>query len=51
MAVSKGPPAEVARISNGITAVDEIVRPDDASAGAGAIYVTDPLKLEQLFAG
>jgi hypothetical protein len=28
-----------------------IVFPDDASAGAGSVYLSDPVKLEHLLAG
>jgi len=28
-----------------------VVFPDDASAGAGAVYLQDPLKLEQMLLG
>jgi len=35
----------------GIQVGHPVVWPDDASAGAGSVYLTDPLKLEQLLAG
>jgi|tagenome__1003787_1003787.scaffolds.fasta_scaffold20474088_2 NAD(P)-dependent dehydrogenase (short-subunit alcohol dehydrogenase family) len=48
----KADPAVVAaRIVAGIEAADTVIWPDDASAGAGSVYVTDPVKLEALLAG
>jgi NAD(P)-dependent dehydrogenase (short-subunit alcohol dehydrogenase family) len=36
------------RIIAALAAEEAVVFPDDASAGAGAVYLQDPLKLEQL---
>jgi len=48
----KAPPQIVAeRIVAGLAAGEAIVFPDDASASAGSVYLSDPLKLEQLLAG
>jgi NAD(P)-dependent dehydrogenase (short-subunit alcohol dehydrogenase family) len=48
----KAPPQLVAsRIVAALGAGDAVVFPDDASAGAGAVYLTDPLKLEQMLTG
>lgn len=48
----KAAPAEVARrIVAALAAGDTVVFPDDASAGAGAVYRTDPLRLEEMLAG
>jgi short-subunit dehydrogenase len=48
----KAAPAVVAaRIIAGINAGDTTIWPDDASAAAGAVYLTDPAKLEQMLAG
>jgi NAD(P)-dependent dehydrogenase (short-subunit alcohol dehydrogenase family) len=48
----KAPPQLVAsRIVSGLAAGETYVFPDDASAGAGAVYLSDPLKLEQLLTG
>jgi NAD(P)-dependent dehydrogenase (short-subunit alcohol dehydrogenase family) len=48
----KAAPEEVARrIVAGIAAGDSVVWPDDASAGAGKVYLGDPLQLEQMLAG
>jgi NAD(P)-dependent dehydrogenase (short-subunit alcohol dehydrogenase family) len=48
----KADPAEVARrIVAGIVAGDAVVWPDDASAGAGKVYLGDPIQLEQMLAG
>jgi NAD(P)-dependent dehydrogenase (short-subunit alcohol dehydrogenase family) len=48
----KAAPAVVARrIVAALAADDSIVFPDDASAGAGAVYRTDPLRLEEMLAG
>src|SRR5215472_13077774 len=45
----KAPPEVVAqRIIAALAAGETVVFPDDASAGAGAVYRQDPLKLEQL---
>jgi NAD(P)-dependent dehydrogenase (short-subunit alcohol dehydrogenase family) len=48
----KAPPQLVAeRIVAALKAGESVVFPDDASAEAGAIYLTDPLKLEQMLTG
>jgi NAD(P)-dependent dehydrogenase (short-subunit alcohol dehydrogenase family) len=48
----KADPALVARRIVAALAADEsIVFPDDASRGAGSVYLTDPLELERLLAG
>lgn len=48
----KAPPQLVAeRIVAGIAAGQSVVWPDEASAGAGSVYLSDPLRLEQLLAG
>jgi len=48
----KADPAVVAaRIIAGINAGDTVIWPDEASAAAGAVYLTDPVKLEQMLAG
>jgi hypothetical protein len=39
------------RIIAGLAAGETVVFPDDASAGAGSIYLSDPPKLEQMLAG
>ena len=39
------------RIIDGITHGETVVWPDDASAGAGFVYLTDPVRLEQMLAG
>jgi NAD(P)-dependent dehydrogenase (short-subunit alcohol dehydrogenase family) len=45
----KAAPALVAmRIVAALAAGETVVFPDDASAGAGAVYLQDPLKLEQM---
>jgi len=47
----KADPAEVAkRIIAGVDAGAEVIWPDDASAGAGSVYETDPRQLEVLLA-
>src|SRR5215470_17112785 len=49
---AKAPPEAVAeRIIASLTAGQTVVFPDDASASAGSVYLSDPLKLEQLLAG
>ena len=49
---AKAAPEVVAhRIIAALAAGKETVFPDDASAGAGSVYLTDPLKLEQMLAG
>ena len=45
------PDLVAARIVEGITTSEAVVWPDDASAGAGSVYVSDPLRLEQMLAG
>ena len=48
----KAPPEVVAqRIVAALGAGHSTVFPDDASAAAGAVYLADPLKLEQMLAG
>lgn len=48
----KAPPELVAsRIVAALTAGETVVFPDDASAAAGAVYLSDPLKLEDMLAG
>jgi NAD(P)-dependent dehydrogenase (short-subunit alcohol dehydrogenase family) len=48
----KAAPEEVARrIVAGIAAGESVVWPDDASAGAGKVYLGDPGQLEQMLAG
>jgi NAD(P)-dependent dehydrogenase (short-subunit alcohol dehydrogenase family) len=48
----KAPPRMVAtRIIAALAAGETVVFPDDASAGAGAVYRQDPLKLEQMLLG
>lgn len=46
-------PAEVvaSRIVAALGVGDTVVFPDDASAGAGSVYLSDPLKLEQMLTG
>jgi NAD(P)-dependent dehydrogenase (short-subunit alcohol dehydrogenase family) len=39
------------RIVAGINAGDTVIWPDDASAGAGSVYLSDPVQLETLLAG
>nr|WP_269781635.1 SDR family NAD(P)-dependent oxidoreductase [Nocardia bovistercoris] len=47
----KADPAEVAaRILTGVETGREIIWPDDASAGAGALYLGDPVQLETMLA-
>lgn len=45
------PELVAARIVAGIAAGDQVIWPDDASAGAGAVYLDDPRRLEHLLAG
>lgn len=48
----KAPLVAVAeRIIASLAAGQTIVFPDDASAGAGSVYLSDPVKLEHLLAG
>jgi NAD(P)-dependent dehydrogenase (short-subunit alcohol dehydrogenase family) len=50
--IEKAHPEEVARrIVAGIAAGDAVIWPDDASEGAGKVYLGDPLQLERLLAG
>src|SRR5262245_25552550 len=50
--VPKAPPETVAaRIIASLADGHTMVFPDDASAGAGSVYRTDPVRLEQLLAG
>ena len=47
----KADPALVAqRIVAGVQAGEQIIWPDDASAGAGTVYLGDPVQLEQMLA-
>jgi NAD(P)-dependent dehydrogenase (short-subunit alcohol dehydrogenase family) len=39
------------RIVAGVAAGNTVIWPDDASAGAGSVYTTDPLGLERMLAG
>ena len=45
------PEVVAARILDGLANGDSVVWPDDASADAGAVYLTDPIKLEHMLAG
>lgn len=48
----KTSPAEVAaRIVEGVQAGETVIWPDPVSAGAGGVYVEDPIGLEELLAG
>ncbi len=48
----KAPPGLVAgRIVAALAAGETVVFPDDASAAAGAVYLSDPLRLEEMLAG
>jgi NAD(P)-dependent dehydrogenase (short-subunit alcohol dehydrogenase family) len=48
----KADPDVVARrIVDGIDQGQSVIWPDDASASAGSVYVSDPLRLEQMLAG
>jgi hypothetical protein len=40
-----------ARIVAGLSAGQTVVFPDDTSASAGSVYLSDPLQLEHLLAG
>lgn len=52
VAADKAAPEEVARrIVAGIAAGDTVVWPDDASEGAGKVYLGDPIQLERMLAG
>ena len=47
--IDKASPEVVAqRIVAGLAAGETVVFPDDVSAGAGSVYLSDPLKLEQM---
>jgi len=47
--IEKAAPEVVAqRIVAGLAAGETVVFPDDRSAGAGSVYLSDPLKLEQM---
>jgi hypothetical protein len=48
---SAGPTDVAARIIAGIDADEAMIWPYDASAGAASVYLSDPVKLEQLLAG
>jgi NAD(P)-dependent dehydrogenase (short-subunit alcohol dehydrogenase family) len=45
------PEVVAARILDGLANGDNVVWPDDASAVAGSVYLTDPVKLEHMLAG
>ncbi len=45
------PGVVAARIVAGVEAADTVIWPDDASAGAGSVYLSDPVRLELLLAG
>lgn len=45
------PGVVAARLVDALVADETLVFPDDASAGAGSVYLTDPLRLEELLAG
>jgi NAD(P)-dependent dehydrogenase (short-subunit alcohol dehydrogenase family) len=45
------PRAVAVRIVAALAAGEEMVFPDDASAGAGSVYLADPVQLERLLAG
>jgi short-subunit dehydrogenase len=48
----KAAPEEVARrIVAAVASGETVVWPDDASSGAGKVYLGDPLQLEQMLAG
>ena len=50
--IEKAAPEVVAqRIVAGLAAGETVVFPDDVSAGAGSVYLSDPLKLEQMLTG
>lgn len=42
--------ADLAVVAARIIAGDTVIWPDDASAAAGAVFLTDPVKLEQMLA-
>ncbi|WP_322754768.1 hypothetical protein [Frankia sp. Cas3] len=39
------------RIVAGVVAGQTVIWPDDASAGAGSVYLSDPVGLERMLAG
>ncbi|WP_304438454.1 SDR family NAD(P)-dependent oxidoreductase [Frankia sp. R43] len=45
------PEVVAARILDGVADGDSVVWPDDASAGAGSVYLADPVRLEEMLAG
>ncbi len=48
----KAPPQLVAsRIVSALAAGESLTFPDDASAAAGTVYLSDPIKLQQLLTG
>jgi len=50
--IEKAAPEVVAqRIVAGLAAGETVMFPDDVSAGAGSVYLSDPLKLEQMLTG
>jgi hypothetical protein len=50
--VPKAPPEVVAaRVIAALAAGQTIAFPDDASASAGSVYLSDPVQLEKLLAG
>lgn len=50
--IAKAAPEVVARrIVAGLSAGETVVFPDDVSADAGSVYLSDPLKLEQMLTG
>jgi NAD(P)-dependent dehydrogenase (short-subunit alcohol dehydrogenase family) len=50
--IEKAPPQLVAsRIVSALAAGDSLTFPDDASAAVGAVYLSDPIKMEELLAG
>jgi NAD(P)-dependent dehydrogenase (short-subunit alcohol dehydrogenase family) len=50
-AVKAAPEIVAQRVVAAIAAGETVVWPDDASAGAGEVYLGDPVRLEQLLAG
>jgi NAD(P)-dependent dehydrogenase (short-subunit alcohol dehydrogenase family) len=50
-AAKAAPELVASRIVAALGAGETVVFPDDASAAAGAVYLTDPLKLEQMLTG
>ena len=40
-----------ARIVAALATGETVVFPDDASSGAGSVYLADPVKLEQMLTG